>query len=501
MIGQALWILRKDIRHLWPRALVFWFLAALYAVADASMPRNPVLGTGGFLLALPLGLAACFLVISVIHEDRIPGDRQFWLTRPYSWQGLALAKGMFLLVFINLPVLLEQIAALAANGLSPLHYGPQLLARQVVLMAGTLLPCAALAAVTASIVQVVLAILAGYAALFVVVISLSRMVNFGSLTWGCAAPVLAVSQAAVLFLAAVLVCVVQYRHHATLAARCIFACGLAASLSFLPIVPWHAAFAWVAWRSPAIDPMTVRLAPDPARKLPANGGYSIDQGRVPVFLPIQVDGIPDGMEVYSERVRVTVAAPNRESWDSGWSPLSEVRDKTLASSATGRLLPGEGAPYWLRVNIDGPFYSRCETEPVHLRATVAFTLLNRAHITRIVAREQPQPIGDNGFCSVSKRGEFVTVPCLEPLRFPTVALIRFQPGPSGAPPQYGYVEGIQPESPGGSVFSIWEMLSGGLRYGAPPEPFAVSVETRRAVGHFERDLDMPDIRLADYRSI
>jgi hypothetical protein len=33
----------------------------------------------------------------------------------------------------------------------------------------------------------------------------------------------------------------------------------------------------------------------------------------------------------------------------------------------------------------------------------------------------------------------------------------------------------------------------------PPEPFATSIEVRRAVAHFERDLDMPGVRLANFR--
>jgi hypothetical protein len=33
---------------------------------------------------------------------------------------------------------------------------------------------------------------------------------------------------------------------------------------------------------------------------------------------------------------------------------------------------------------------------------------------------------------------------------------------------------------------------------APPGPFAASVEIRQAVGHFERELDMPAVRLKEF---
>jgi hypothetical protein len=48
-----------------------------------------------FRRALPLFLAACILAIAAVHEDRLTGDRQFWVTRPYLWKSLLLAKALF----------------------------------------------------------------------------------------------------------------------------------------------------------------------------------------------------------------------------------------------------------------------------------------------------------------------------------------------------------------------------------------------------------------------
>jgi hypothetical protein len=87
---------------------------------------------------LPVVLAQWFLVISVVQEDRLAGDRQFWITRPYSWKSLLLAKLLFVLLFLSLPELLDHLVALAVNGYSPLHYLSALLWEQAGLAVGLL---------------------------------------------------------------------------------------------------------------------------------------------------------------------------------------------------------------------------------------------------------------------------------------------------------------------------------------------------------------------------
>src|ERR1035441_2581418 len=106
---QALRIFRKDVRHLWPHAAVVVFLAAVYACMDAALPGNPMMEGAEAACGLLLWVAACILAIAAVHEDPLTGDRQFWITRPYSWKSLLLAKALFILVFVSLPALLDQV--------------------------------------------------------------------------------------------------------------------------------------------------------------------------------------------------------------------------------------------------------------------------------------------------------------------------------------------------------------------------------------------------------
>jgi len=157
---QALWILQKDIRRMWLRIAVVWLLMAVAAVVDSAAGRHPQLANlRGYLL--PVVLAQWFLVISVVQEDRLAGDRQFWITRPYSWKSLLLAKGLFVLLFVSLPTMLDHVIALAVNGYSPLHYLSALLWEEAGLAVGMLFVLAP-AALTSNIVQVVLMVLGGY---------------------------------------------------------------------------------------------------------------------------------------------------------------------------------------------------------------------------------------------------------------------------------------------------------------------------------------------------
>ena len=46
--------------------------------SPAAAPLAPLTG-------LFQGPAQWFLVVSLIHEEAVPGDRQYWLTRPIAW--------------------------------------------------------------------------------------------------------------------------------------------------------------------------------------------------------------------------------------------------------------------------------------------------------------------------------------------------------------------------------------------------------------------------------
>jgi hypothetical protein len=111
---QALHIFKKDVRLLWYQVVLVLAVTAMFAYTDAApwawlanyvppfaFNARPLIspdadgfagGIGSFsvgfsdasMLSELLVLAWCCLIALVVHAEAIPGDRQFWLTRPYD---------------------------------------------------------------------------------------------------------------------------------------------------------------------------------------------------------------------------------------------------------------------------------------------------------------------------------------------------------------------------------------------------------------------------------
>jgi hypothetical protein len=201
------------------------------------------------------------------------------------------------------------------------------------------------------------------------------------------------------------------------------------------------------------------------------------------------------METFSERVAVTVETPGGETWSSGWDSLNAIRRSTQVSFLSKQILPGAGSP-WLEANIDRSFFNKFSTTPVHLRITVAFTLLGKPTTTRLTVSNRRQPLPDDGFCYLQSNTGFPSPLCFAALRKAAEYMVRLQPLETGDVQEYESVESLQPTGTL-NVFSIWERLSSGVGYKPPPSPYAVFFETRQAVAHFERVLDLQAVRLGE----
>src|SRR4029077_3899793 len=163
---QILNIFKKDVRHYWHEGVVSIALMAAFAWYDPrSWANEGVTGyayeAGSFffnsrflsgLVDVLLPISWAFVIVRVIQGESLVGDRQFWVTRPYEWKRLLVAKILFILVFINFPLLVADVILLATAGFQPTHYVVGLLWMQA-MIALCLLLIAALATVTASVVQ------------------------------------------------------------------------------------------------------------------------------------------------------------------------------------------------------------------------------------------------------------------------------------------------------------------------------------------------------------
>ncbi len=152
---RFLQIFRKDVRRLTPFLLAIFALQAVFAIGtihsvgfvDTGERLENILGFIEAILFLCWG----FLIAIAILEDPLVGDNAFWLTRPYSWRSLFAAKVLFVLTFLNLPLLISDCVILQSLSL-PFDL-PHLLLRQLPLIALVILPLFAFAAIASRLSQ------------------------------------------------------------------------------------------------------------------------------------------------------------------------------------------------------------------------------------------------------------------------------------------------------------------------------------------------------------
>jgi hypothetical protein len=487
----AQWIFRKDFLRLWGVLAIAIPLQVLARLVDSSPEAAQVQFLTGFFR----GLAQWFLVVSVIHEEAVPGDRQYWLTRPIAWQDLLLAKAAFVLIFIHLPCFLTDVVTLAAHGQSIIRFFPSLLTCQFFILALDVLLPAAIAAVTATLARFVwlsLALLVGFG----LIVSLySTYAPFG-MNWGGVEWFKSTIVAALLVAIGVTVLLMQYARRDTRVSRCILvAIPLVLALSFW-MPGWHAAFAVQARIGPRrADASAVRMSFDPARDphTRPNTGVSWRQHTKSIYIPVRITGFPAGMMLYSDRAAVTVTSSDGWAWTSGWDPSHKlVRVMDVASIR----LPEEqflmaGDECWQYLLIDSSAYD-AGRKPVRMHIRWAMTLFSQPEISSMARGQWPRSVPGGGSCWTWKNAS-VPSSCVWPGQAPQVNYVRVRAIPNGAvtdfplslpsvpPGNYG------PYPDGGN---IWQTATLGLYNPSPQPPSEISLWSHRAVAHFERDLDI-----------
>jgi len=333
---QALHIFRKDARYLRREIGLLAGLALVYSWA-ATHPMNPVWAE------LLLVIGAVYLIARLIHAETIPGDRQFWITRPYRWSSLLIAKTLGLIVFVNLPILAARFYAITALGFPPRTALAPLLWSQFIIFLGVTVPIAALAAVTSGIVPFTFAMLIVVAVGFAFDEGLAppavpgvRLVLTGmQWMWDSLALITLISLAlAVLYL--------QYRNRSTLLSRCLGVCLLAAGAMAYAYVPWPVAAAIQTGISKGFPPRSVELGFAPEAKLLFNRGM-MWRGGMQVDVPISVRGVAPDVEVIPDAVTLTFEGEDGSSWTSGGYQTIALAKRT----------PGRG-PTTLNANVDVP---------------------------------------------------------------------------------------------------------------------------------------------------
>jgi len=382
---QALHILRKDVRHLYLEILLVWVLAFVLAWIGGGLAEVLLLATSAFLIG------------RLIHAEPIPGDRQFWITRPYRWRSLAGAKLAFVVSFIAVPVCLAQLAMVWKAGFPLAHSLPGLLWSQVLLLLCAWVPIAALATVTSSTPAFLsVAVFPIAAGLMGTGLPFLNRPWPGGLEW-----VRTVAAGAVFAAAAAWVCFWQYRQRRTTGSRALAAGAAVASVCAYVLLPWPPAYRLQSWLAPQpSDGASLRVTLNPVLFQPAPRF-----GAPALFhLPLTIGGVPAGDEVRIDVAAVTIESRDGRRWKQNLFSMRSLSAKDGSTQYDG------GFP------MEPALLEAVKSQPVTVRASVYLTLFGRA-------REKTAVIGEAAAVTVADglrcfRDRFGVVYCQSVFRWP-----------------------------------------------------------------------------------
>ena len=310
-------IFRKDLRHLWPHAGAVWILMALSAVLDPTYTVGGSLFGFNLLAGFALPLACWSLVIAVIHEEKLPGDRQYWLTRPYAWKQLLAAKGLFLAACINLPLFLWHVCACAAVGVPLWEHVPALLCRQFFFSAIYILPVAALASITRNLGQVVLTFL-----LTLVPLGLMESLVFARfrINWLGMEGYLIGAIAAIVVAGVVAILAIQYSRRATRLARL-----LAGALAAIILVVAYAGSRLAAGIPRGAGDSPIHFSLDQRAGRRSNILPSGTRDVVTLDIPLTVEGLRSGVDLLQRHISLTIDSAGR-TWKAQGGTEASIHD-------------------------------------------------------------------------------------------------------------------------------------------------------------------------------
>jgi hypothetical protein len=490
---QALHIFKKDVRHLWFEIAVVIFVVAAFTFTDARRahwladPATNRIGAWTLVMIL-LPLAWWALIARVIHDEALPGDNQFWITRPYSWKSLLTAKVLFLLAFINLPMILTDIIILHAYGLRPFGAElPGLLWSQILLAIVYILPMAALSALTSGFVQLVFAIITSCVIVLGIAIAAPNAVIGGF--WGGSDWVKTYYVFLIIAVAASAILVWQYSARRTAQARFLAAAAAMLAVLGLAFIPGSAAFKIQSWLSKrTLDASVARVDFDSGSKWLTRAVAEKDD-RVRIELPLNIAALPSGMAAKPEGFSVQLQAPDGTTWRADQVPLRYVSDMDQKFS--------------LQFTLDDAFYGKIKNEPLTIHGSLYLTLFGNRQSARIPFGDRLVTIPRVGICSASggssQRSDFLI--CTSAFRFPPVLVsYRFIQSTNGTPSDVS--TSTQPRSISYSPFPAEagiNPVSQDFSFSSSPSPFSQAlVDTIEPLAYIQRNFTIDNLRLADY---
>jgi hypothetical protein len=322
-MSQIVHIFRKDTRQLRMEILATLSILVLFGIFEPRSWDDFVVTTLEGMTSMAFAILLCIawgvLIIRLIQTDRLPGLNQFWTTRPIEWWKLMAAKGLFLLTFLYVPLILSQMLLLHRAGFAVAPNLPLILLDMFLLSAILVLPLVSLAAVTSSFGQTVLALLGTLVLLVLfVAFAVGRSLEPRYLVSLQLGIVVAILSSAVVY---------QYRWRTT--RNTIVLCAVTAVL--LIFTQWllpGSSLAVVGYDRPAQGaPVSIAIYSGPQ---PGVHGFNSGKPDVPtiiLYVPLVASSIAPGTSFSLEGQRAHLEGPDGYVWESHWENTNIVLTK------------------------------------------------------------------------------------------------------------------------------------------------------------------------------
>jgi hypothetical protein len=513
-------IFRKDLWLLWPLAVLVAALEVCAAIphhlTDMGV-RSAQLALVADLLSMLALLGVGVAVIVLMHQDAVPGLRQDWLTRPIRRGDLIVAKLLFVLLMVMVPLWLVDLGAALADGFDFSAACVAASAHNLAVLCKFALPAMMIGAITRSFVEAFVVVAVGmilYIICFQILLAMLLGVRVTVAATG-ARWMFDAAYYAMAILGAATILPLQYFARRTGLSRALIGLGGAAVI-FCAFMPWH--FAFGLQRALSAEPLAARDIQ--LQFNPHLGRYEMPRGAAPnltaaLFLPLRAMGVPDGDIVLLDLAQVRVTAVDGTTLYQGRTNISvdglgSMLDAQFEIRA-GRQ-PGP-ADLYQRIYLPAQVRGRVADRPVRIAVDYSLTLLRPAAPVSVPAIGGDARLGDLGRCAtgIDPEGDDVEISCLSALRQPTCFSARLEDAAAGlrnpefhsCMPLYGplLISQLYPDAINrvGGELRFFDR-SGMTRFpidGSKLAQSRLTIQTYVPIDHFTRHVDSPVLRLAD----
>jgi hypothetical protein len=372
---QALHILKKDFRYLWREIFLFLVLVGLFAWKDYLW------------VEVLLPVTAAYIIARLIHAEPLPGDAQFWVTRPYHWQSLFTAKLLFILIILDVPVAVARITQLMHAGYLFDEELKPLLWSQLLMIAGFCLPVAAVAAITTEMVSFFFSIIAMLVVGFsVAAIPVARVVVWNEDVSAWPDGVVWVRGSfglAIVIFTALYILWSQYKTRLTRRTRAVAATlllvAIVGNFTITPgtAVELHTRF---SHRPPFASQVRVDVDAKPRR-------FAFQKrDRVQISIPLNVTGMPSDLEANIDAMRVRLEG-RTQIWEAFTTPS---RNSSISKQAFDAF-----------VFVTPSFFASEQGRAIRLSGSLYMTAFGDARSTAVTLTPTPSNIGDGLQCFVN----------------------------------------------------------------------------------------------------